>query len=64
MYSADGYYIGCKEVPRWHTYIPLPTGFLIILISILLGIGVIVALNVMSSFENRPSISITNDLPF
>lgn len=63
MYSGTGHYIGCKEIPYWHTLIQLPT-IAIVITSILIGLGIIVALNGMPQFNHRPSVSITNDLPF
>jgi len=63
IYSAGGYYIGCKQIPAWRTYIQLPT-VAIIMASILLGIGVIVALNGLPLFNMDSSTSTTNPLPF
>jgi hypothetical protein len=63
MYSAEGHYIGCKEVPAWYRWMNLPV-VLVALLSILLGLGVVYALNGKGTFNNKPSISKTNDLPF
>lgn len=63
MYSADGHYIGYKEVPFWHKWINTPV-VLVILVSILLGLGVVYALNGTDIFNSKPSVVLTNDLPF
>jgi hypothetical protein len=65
MYSAGGHYIGYKEVPAWHQWMNLPVA-LVALLSILLGLGVVYALNGKEMFKSnsRPPINITNDLPF
>lgn len=65
MYSAGGHYIGYKEVPAWHQWMSIPAA-MVIMLSILLGVGIVFALNGKEMFNRKPSppVTITNDLPF
>lgn len=63
IYSTTGHYVGYKEVPFWYTWINT-SAILLTILSVLIGIGIIVALNGISISNNKPSIFITNDLPF
>lgn len=63
MYSAEGHYIGCKQVPNWHSKIQLPAIFIVVT-SILIGIGIIIALNGVPNFNRQSAQSVTRDLPF
>lgn len=61
-FSAEGIYLGSKEVPRWHTWFNAKS-IAIIILSILLGIGIIFGLNGMPHSHNY-KVSVTNALPF
>lgn len=67
MYSSGGFYIGSEEVPIWHQWMSIPVA-MVICFSILLGVGVVAALNGKDMFHSKsrpsPPISLINDLPF
>lgn len=61
-FSAEGIYLGSKEVPRWHTWFNAKS-ITIIILSILLGISIIFGLNNMTYSYNY-KVNVTNALPF
>lgn len=62
--SAEGIYLGSKEVPRWYTWFNAKSiTIIIIILSILLGIGIIFGLNGMPHSHNY-KVNATNALPF
>lgn len=63
MFTAEGRFIGSKEVPYWHTWIKLPVAILVT-IATLITLGITIATNNLSTNSTKPSATITNDLPF